>query len=236
MKLSVCMATYNGENFVIRQLHSVVNQLKADDEIIVVDDQSSDRTIDIIRDTFGDRVKVFPNSVNMGPIKSFEKAISLATGDIIFLCDQDDIWENHKVSTVLHAFQDQQTEVVVHDAYVVDGELNVINPSWNDYNHNKQKGILGNVIKNSFTGACMAFRKQLVSDVIPFPAEIEMHDQWIALVAMMKKKKVAFIHEPLMKYVRHGGNATGTKKRSLAEMIQGRVGTVTALLKASFRH
>ncbi|RTR36440.1 glycosyltransferase family 2 protein [Robertmurraya yapensis] len=224
------MATYNGSEFVLRQLNSVIKQLGDNDEIIVVDDKSSDNTVTLIKEAYGHKVKVFINENNMGAIKSFEKAIKLATGDIIFLCDQDDIWEDYKVSLVVEAFQKGNAAVVVHDAYVVDGQLNIIDHSWNDYNQNKKKGILGNIIKNSFTGACMAFKKDLVPYFIPFPNSIEMHDQWIALVAMLEKKKVAYIDQPLMKYVRHGNNVTGVKKRSIRHMIKGRMGTIASVL------
>lgn len=232
MKLSVCMTTYNGEKFIKRQLNSVVNQIKEHDEIIVVDDCSSDQTVTLIEETFGDRIKVFKNSENLGVIKSFEKAISKANGDIIFLCDQDDIWEDNKVERVLEAFKEQKAALVAHDALVVDNSENIIHPSWNTYNGNTQKGIVGNIIKNSFTGCCMAFNSDIKNEVIPFPKGIEMHDQWIAIVAMLKRQKIVYIDAPLMKYVRHGGNVTGTKKRTFTEMFKGRMGTISALIRA----
>lgn len=158
--LSVCMATYNGEQFVIRQLDSVLKQLNSQDEIIVVDDCSKDNTVQVIKDHYGDRVQVIVNERNSGPIKSFEKAISLAKGDILFLCDQDDVWEDNKIANVLAAFREQEAVLVVHDAYVVDGSLQIINESWNDFNRNNiNQGIVGNILKNAYTGAFMAFKK-----------------------------------------------------------------------------
>jgi glycosyltransferase involved in cell wall biosynthesis len=231
MKISVCIATYNGEPFIKRQLDSIIKQLKQEDEIIIVDDGSKDRTVQVVKDTYGNRIKVYVNEKNLGVIKSFEKAISLATGDILFLCDQDDIWDDIKVEEVLGAFTQKHADLVVHDAYVVDGELNIIHPSWNDYNHNNiNQGIFGNILKNAYTGAFMAFKKGLVPDLLPFPATIEMHDQWIALVCMLKKKEIIFIEKPLMKYVRHGGNVTGMRKRSVSAQIKGRLNTISALL------
>lgn len=230
MKVSVCMATYNGAKFVERQLDTVLKQLKPDDEVIIVDDGSKDGTVQIIREVYGNRVQVFVNVTNLGAIKSFEKAISLAKGDILFLCDQDDLWEEQKVETVLKAFEEQNADLVVHDATVVDGNLEMIHPSWNDYNHNNIKqGIVGNILKNAYTGAFMAFKKELVTKIVPFPATIEMHDQWIALVSMKKKKKIVFIDQPLMKYVRHGGNVTGMRKRSLSTQLKGRLRMISAL-------
>ncbi|XJZ26970.1 glycosyltransferase family 2 protein [Bacillota bacterium Lsc_1132] len=229
--LSVCMATYNGAQFVVRQLDTVLKQLGPHDEVIVVDDGSRDNTVQIIRETYGDRVQVYVNEKNLGVIHSFEKAISLAKGDILFLCDQDDLWEENKVELVLEAFSKKNATLVVHDALVVDGELRTINPSWNDYNHNNiNQGIIGNILKNAYTGAFMAFKKELKEDILPFPASIEMHDQWIALVCMLKKKKIVFIDQPLMKYVRHGSNVTGMKKRSRTVQLIGRMKTISAII------
>jgi glycosyltransferase involved in cell wall biosynthesis len=228
--LSVCMATYNGAKFVCRQLDSVLKQLSADDEVIVVDDGSKDNTVQLIRETYEDRVQVYVNERNLGVIHSFEKAISLAKGDILFLCDQDDLWEDDKVETVLKTFKEEAAILVVHDAYVVDGNLETINPSWNNFNHNNiNQGIFGNILKNAYTGAFMAFKKELKEDILPFPASIEMHDQWIALVCMLEKKKITFIDKPLVKYVRHGGNVTGMKRRSLSEQLKGRMRTLSAI-------
>lgn len=232
MMKTVCLATYNGGPFVIRQLDSVVEQLHKDDQVIVVDDGSKDSTVTLIEEKYGKRVEVYVNEQNMGAIKSFEKAIKLAKGEIIFLCDQDDIWEANKVEMVMNAFEQQHADLVVHDAYVVNGDLNMMNVSWNEYNGNNVKqGLAGNVIKNAFTGAMMAFKKELVPLFLPLPKSIEMHDQWIALVCMLEKKKIVYIDKPLMKYVRHGGNVTGMRKRSISDQLKGRLGTLIALLQ-----
>lgn len=232
MKVSVCMATYNGEKFIIRQLDSVLKQLSEPDEVIVVDDCSKDGTVSLLEQTYGDRVKVYVNKENQGVIKSFEKAISEANGDVIFLCDQDDVWEDNKVEVVLKSFKDNhEAALVVHDATVVDGQLKTIHPSWNEYNGHRRSGLFGNIVKNSFTGCCMAFKKDIISEITPFPASIEMHDQWIALVCMKEKRKIIYVDQPLMKYVRHGGNVTGMKKRSLYEQVKGRIGTISAITK-----
>ncbi|MDQ0231434.1 glycosyltransferase family 2 protein [Metabacillus malikii] len=231
MKVSVVIATYNGANYIQRQLDTVIKQLSENDQIIIVDDCSKDETVSVVKENYGDGVEVYVNEKNLGVIKSFEKAILLAGGDVIFLCDQDDVWEGNKVERMLKAFQDENASLVVHDATVVDGNLETLHPSWNEYNGNKKKGLIGNVIKNSFTGCCMAFKKDLVSEVTPFPNSIEMHDQWIALVCLKRKKKIVYINEPLIKYVRHGGNVTGVKKRSLSTKIKGRLGTISALTR-----
>ncbi|MCL2323081.1 MAG: glycosyltransferase family 2 protein [Oscillospiraceae bacterium] len=228
--ISICIATYNGANFIIDQLNSVIPQLNKNDEIIIVDDCSGDDTVKIIKEIYGEKVQLYINDKNMGTIKSFEKAISKANGDIIFLCDQDDIWQSDKVKKVLENFNSPETWLVVHDAYVLDGNLKKIEESWNIYNGNKKQGIIGNIIKNSFTGACMAFKKELLNEILPFPEEIEMHDQWIGLVCLLYKKNISYIDEPLMNYIRHGENVTGIKKRSKLTILKGRLNTIKAVI------
>ena len=71
------MATYNGEEFVIRQLETIVKQLVDEDEIIIIDDCSTDGTIDLIKEKYGSRIQIVKKQVNSGPIKSFEKAIQM---------------------------------------------------------------------------------------------------------------------------------------------------------------
>jgi len=233
--ISVCIATYNGTNFIINQLNSVLMQLSHEDQVIIVDDCSNDNTVKIIRENYGERVEIYTNSENIGAIKTFEKAISKAVGDIVFLCDQDDIWLNDKVDKVLEQFKILDTWLVLHDAYVLNGDHEIIEYSWNKYNNNRKKGLLGNIIKNNFTGACMVFRKELIKEILPFPDEIEMHDQWIALVCMLNKKKIFYIDEPLMNHIRHGNNATGIKKRSSLTILSGRLNTIKAIIKYKYK-
>lgn len=229
--ISVCIATYNGEQFISRQLDSVLKQLKPTDQVIVVDDGSKDRTVQFLKEKYENQVEIHVNNENLGVIKSFEKAISLSRGSVVFLCDQDDEWEEGKVAAVLKAFEEQEADLVVHDAVVVDGSSRVIYHSWNKYNQNNlNQNIIGNIIKNAYTGCMMAFKKEFIPEFIPFPSSIEMHDQWIALVAMLNKKKIVYIKEPLMKYVRHGSNVTGMKKRSISKQLRGRVGTIRAVM------
>lgn len=229
---SVCMATYNGAEFIKRQLDSIVKQLDKEDEVIIIDDGSTDATIQIIKENYSaNQVNVVKNTTNLGSIKSFEKAIAAAKGEYIFLADQDDIWFDNKVSVMMKAFQ-QGADLVVHDAVVVDGELNEMDSSWNHYNHNTlTTSILKNTLKNAYTGCMMAIKKERINAILPFPDKIEMHDQWIAHVAMKNDYQICILTEPLMYYVRHGGNVTGMKKRSFTEQLTGRIKTLTAIAK-----
>ncbi|WP_314065801.1 glycosyltransferase family 2 protein [uncultured Vagococcus sp.] len=225
--ITVCMATYNGEKFIEKQLSSILSQLEVTDEVIIVDDCSSDQTVSLIKKmniASPIKVTIDVNQQNQGPIGSFQKAISKAKGDYIFLSDQDDQWLPNKVEMVMKAFKETKADLVVHDSLVVDGKGNRLNDSWNEYNANQfSETIIKNIKKNGYTGCMMAFTSTLARKALPFPEKIEMHDQWLALVAIVTHSKIVLIKEPLMNYVRHGGNVTGMKQRKITTMILGRL-------------
>lgn len=224
--ISVCLATYNGSKTLERQLRSILSQLTASDEVIVVDDHSSDNTVKLCRNIFNEYpvgYDILINEKNRGPIYSFEKAIEQANGDFIYLCDQDDEWLPNKVQAVQQAFKEQQADLVIHDAHVVDGNFREVAASWNQFKKNQPPiSVLRNFYKNGLAGCMMAFTKRLKKLILPFPTTIQMHDQWIFLVAKKNNYPVVHLAQPLMNYVRHGGNVTGMKKRSKKEMLIGR--------------
>ena len=120
MKTSVAIATYNGEKYIIEQLESILYQTQAVDEVIICDDCSQDRTVHIIRDFIVQHElnctwKLFVNDQNLGYCENFKKAIYLCTGDIVFFCDQDDIWVKNRVEVMAAAIHDKPdiSDVVV---------------------------------------------------------------------------------------------------------------------------
>ena len=220
--ISVCMATYNGEEFVQEQLSSVLSQLAENDEVIIVDDCSSDGTVQIIRSYADARIQLRVNKNNIGPIRSFEKAICLSKGDYIFLSDQDDVWLPNKVLRVEKVFKNCSSSLIIHDASVTDAKLNVVSSSWNRFNHNYfGRTIPSTIFKNSYTGSMMAFNREILPEILPFPQQIVMHDWWIALCCIKNKRKITTLSDKLMLYRRHLGNVTG-KRQSIFKMIRDR--------------
>lgn len=210
MRISVCMATYNGGKYIRQQLESILSQLSADDEVIVSDDGSRDGTLPVI-DSFSDsRIKVFRHGEPHGVIHNFENALMHAEGDYIFLCDQDDIWEMNKVESCLSSLQDNL--LVLHDASLIDKSGYKFRESYFALRHSKT-GYLNNLWRNSYIGCCMAFRRELLKYLFPFPRHIEMHDRWIGLQAELHGK-TALIHEPLSRYRIHGQNASNSAEKS----------------------
>lgn len=124
MKASVALCTYNGAKYIYEQLKSIVEQIQLPDELVICDDASTDETVDIInkfKENCNIKIKLYINKQNLGFRKNFEKCISLCSNDIIFLCDQDDIWLPDKVKIFMQAFEsDSNLVYAFSDAYVVD--------------------------------------------------------------------------------------------------------------------
>lgn len=203
------MATYNGEKYIKDQLDSILLQLRENDEIIISDDGSSDTTIEIVKSYADTRIKVFHNSFK-NLILNFEFALKQAKGDYVFLSDQDDIWLPNKVEVTLECLI--RHDIVVSNCKVVNQDLEIINESFFELNNSRQ-GLISNLIKNSYLGCCLAFRKGILIKALPFPKAIPMHDIWLGFVSELFYN-VKFIEEPLMLYRRHGANESPTGEGS----------------------
>lgn len=234
MTVSVALAAYNGEKYIKEQINSVLPQLSEDDEIVVSVDPSGDKTQDIVRDiSLSDsRVKIIQGE-GRGLIKNFENAIKNSRGDIIFLCDQDDIWLEGKVQKVKEAIENDGSLLCMHNARVVNEELEVINDSFFSV-RGTRTGIINNIVKNSYMGCCMAFRKEAKQYILPFPEKLPMHDQWIGLVCE-RKGKVTLIDEPLLLYRRHEDNASSDSHAGVLQMLRWRLNIIKSLINCGRR-
>lgn len=211
--ITVCIPTFNGEEYIGAQLESIlVSPLIG--EIIVSDDGSEDQTIDVVKSFNDERVKVVEGP-RQGLIKNYESLFLRASGDYIFLADQDDVWLPNKVEIMLEYLQ--KVDLVVCDCTVVDGKLNVLYPSYFALRRSGP-GLLRNLWRNSYLGCCIAFRRQLLKHALPFPRRLPMHDWWLGLIAE-SFGKVAFINQQLIMYRRHGGNVTPAVERSRVSWI-----------------
>jgi len=210
LRVSVCMATFNGALYIERQLESILSQLHLCDEVIIVDDCSEDSTVNLVEKIGDFRISIFRNHINFGVQKSFEKAINLASGDIIFLSDQDDVWLDGKIDAIKYALINH--DLVVTDCIVTDQELNV---SFNSLFKLREPklGLINNIFRNSYTGCCMAFNRKVLKAALPFPKNIPMHDWWIGLVGELVGS-VHFIEKPFILYRRHSLNSSSLTKPS----------------------
>lgn len=197
------MATYNGERYIKEQLDSILPQIGEDDEIIISDDSSTDKTVDIIKSYQDDRIIILEKQTFKSAIFNFENALKYAKGDYIFLSDQDDKWEKNKLQRMCEELT--KYDLVVCDCHWFGPQTNGIVSNFEF--RNAGKGIVKNIIKNGYLGNCMAFRRVVLKKALPFPKDIPMHDIWIGLVANLYFN-VCFLNERLSFWRRHDDNTT----------------------------
>ena len=231
-KVSVCIASFQGERYISQQLRSILDQLSAEDEVILVDDGSEDGTCDKISALQDPRVRVMRNTKNQGVLRAFETALSCSSGEIVFLSDQDDLWLPKKVETVLEIFLDDPDLVLVaSDAILIDENGNKIGDSFYAQRGRFRPGLWSNLLIGKFHGCTMAFRSTLLRSALPFPPAKEVHhDTWIGCLNALIGGKTKYISEPLVAYRRHSTNVTGRTRLSTYTRLKVRSLLVLGLL------
>ena len=220
--ISVALAAYNGSQFIEQQVCSILPQLAEADEIVISLDPSSDNTKAILLSLQknDNRLRIIDGH-GKGVIQNFENAIVHCKGDYIFLCDQDDVWLENKVQSVLDAFATTNKTLVMHDAFVTDENLQVVNTSF--FAEKKTgTGFFKNILCNTYIGCCIAFKRDLLDYALPLPKDLPMHDQWLGLLAE-KHGGVCLLRKPLILYRRHESTATGNTKNSLKQRLRWRI-------------
>lgn len=215
-KISICMPTYNGSKYIREQLSSILSQLDIQDEIIISDDSSTDDTLQVIRSFQDERIKILEGNKFASPIYNLENALLHSSGEVIFLADQDDVWLDDKVKICMTYLQ--QFDLVLTDCAVVDEALDVIRPSFFDLNESR-KGVIPNLLRNSYLGCCMAFRKKVLLLALPFPPRLPMHDIWLGFIGDAFFR-TTLIRQPLLLYRRHDANESSTSNISPYGMLQ----------------
>lgn len=211
-RLSVCMATFNGERWVAAQLRSILDQLEPNDEVVVSDDGSTDRTVEVIRALGDHRIRLLASTAFRSPVRNFENALRNATGEVLALSDQDDLWLDGRAATIRQRFAAPPSPVhlIALDAVVTDAAGAVLHPSL-FRRIGAGPGLLKNIYDNTYVGCCLAFSRQLLDIALPFPRGIPMHDMWLGLLAEIFGT-VEFVAGSFLSYRRHSANATDFRR------------------------
>lgn len=235
--ISVCMAAYNGERYIIAQLQSILSQLSDEDEVIVVDDASRDHTCEKVRSLKDVRVRLIQHEANQGISRTFEDAIRAASGRILFLSDQDDLWDPRKVSIMMEAFKSNpEVTLIATDNALIDENGALISSSYFTGRGGFQAGLWANLVRSRFGGCTMAFRAEVIGDFLPLPhAYAVLHDLWIGVRNSLAGHKALYIPESLVLSRRHSATATGRKPLSLRTRLRNRVHLLLALMEFRIR-
>lgn len=228
--VSVCMAAWNGAAYVREQVDSILDQLEAGDELVVVDDASTDETLAVLGRIADPRVRVLPQAVNRGYVAAFETALTAARGDVILLSDQDDVWLPGRVETMVADLAD--ADVVATNLTTLDGPEVIGGPYGQTDWHLRQadsarrlRNVLGILAGNMpYYGCAMGIRREaLHGGALPFPPFLhESHDLWLGLYGNLAAR---MRHDEARTVARryHAANASPSRPRGVLPAIRSRL-------------
>lgn len=235
--ISVALCTYNGTSFLGEQLASIRYQSRPVDELVVCDDRSTDGTVSLLQEFAASApfpVQIYVNEANLGSTKNFEKALTLCRGDVVFCCDQDDVWRADKVQLLTEYLATHPThEAVFSNARIIDDASQPVGRTiWEEIEFDSARQAdwrAGRGYETLFgsyvvTGATLALRRRVLPGLMPFPTELPelIHDGWIALVLSLTDA-IGFVDEPLIDYRRHTQQQVGFGKKARWVTFQDRL-------------
>ncbi|PRB15146.1 glycosyltransferase [Microbacterium sp. MYb62] len=230
--VSVCMAAYNGAAFIVEQITSILAQLGDGDELIVIDDCSHDETAALVQAVGDPRIRLIRAEQNNGYMRTFERAIGLAEGGVVFLSDQDDVWLPGRVDRMVEALE--SVELVVSNFASFGGALTSVQArrlKAADSSRWMRNIFWIWVGTRPYYGCCMAFRAELRDRILPFPTYLtETHDQWLGYVANADRS-VRHLEEDTISRRIHGANSSKTG-RGLGAILRARLMTGRAIIEA----
>lgn len=223
MKVSLVMATYNGHDYLIEQLDSIKNQTRRIDEVIIIDDVSSDDTVILIKDYINKYQldwKLIENEVNLGYRDNFKKGLSLASGDVIFLSDQDDRFHLDKVERMLSYLNDSNVLTLA-------SSFNFMNQNGDIFNIELKKGRSNNnllyqevnnkltkidlrlLLETNFSQGCtMAIKRSVIEEFLKYSNSLLPHD-WELNIFSAINEGCYYLDIPLIDYRIHDNNTIG---------------------------
>ncbi len=224
--ISVAVTTYNGEKYIEEQLQSICEQTLSVDEIIIVDDCSTDNTVDIVENFIlrneEKRIHLLVNKKNLGYTKNFYKAISMTHGDYIFLSDQDDIWKTNKVERMIDVMRTTDSDILCSAFDIIDEKGVITKKVFRipDFIQNAPEGVSEVSIKrlmlgNIAQGCTYCFTKKVRDIYIKIRYTEIIHDHQLMVIGAAVGK-AGFLNEKLIGYRIHSDNAIGfTDKKTL---------------------
>ncbi len=238
--VSVCMATYNGALYLREQLTSIVEELGPDDEVIVLDDGSSDATLDILGEYRDPRITVLENPSRLGPAQTFNRAMSLARHDVILLADQDDVWLPGRVTALVQELDATGALLVSSNSIFVDSDLNPTSFPMPPLEEASSSHNVRNIVRifagrACYYGCTMAVSAELRNMALPVPRYAESHDLWLAMAANLCGRN-AHLEEPTIKRRIHGTNASVINRplwRKLLARLKFGTGMMHLMLRIS---
>ena len=221
--ISVVLITYNGERHLREQIESILSQTYKNIELVISDDHSGDKTVEILESYLPDpRIKLTLNNKNLGFRKNFEIACQQASGELIAPADQDDIWLPEKLKKLQQAIDENMlaysnSRLMTEDGRLFDSDLG---------QHHNIRFVDGHCPRAFYLGNCIAahtvlFRREILQYLSPTP-ETLFHDQWLGFIAATMGS-IKFVDQELVQYRQNPDSVTGKAGTSEHQSLRQRI-------------
>jgi len=231
-KTSVVVAVYHGEKYIAEQLESLFRQTRLPDEILIGDDSDDDasfQAIESVRRHYSGNFRYIKNKTRLGFLRNFINLANQASGDIVFFCDQDDIWQPEKIASLSEVLEhDPSARIAVCNSEMMDADGKSFNETQLDGIPRFQEIIpqinagkaffplINQTIR--FAGHNMAIRKEFVKVLNQIPEHYTIHDLWMqhagALLGVLR-----YMDRPLTRFRVHAGNTSTPRLKKVRNSL-----------------
>lgn len=226
------MASFNGAQYISEQIESILGQLGPDDELVIVDDASTDDTVKVIRRFSDRRIRLIEAERNQGYVRSFGRGVEASRGDYVFLTDQDDVWSDGRLTTMLGALQ--AADVVCGNFAVLGGgSRGRVRHLRSADSARPLRNLVGILVGyRPYYGCAMAMTRRHANLFMPTPSFLsESHDLWLAILGNMSRT-IVHLDDTVLYRRLHGNNQTPDGWRSLGKILKARIMLLRCLIEA----
>lgn len=233
LDVTVVLALYNGEKWLSEQIESILFQLEGNDELVIVDDCSTDLSLSIVKSFDNSRIKIIQNNVNQGHVKTFIRGIKDASNEYVFLSDQDDIWLGNRLPLMKKILAKNSIDLLVTQYTITKKQ------TLTDLRIEKKISSF-KVLIDIFLGrdeyfGCTYALKRSAFVALPVYDWVLAHDLAIAMYAAIKAKKIYLSRTPTVFRRIHGSNLTASNTR-IIKKVKNRIWMLRYLLEVSLRY
>ena len=226
-KIEILLATYNGEKYLNEQIDSIINQTYKNWKLLIRDDGSEDRTLEILKEyeKRDERISILrDNKGNLGFVKNFEELLKNSSEEFIMFSDQDDYWLENKIEKYIGVLENLDVEklkkpLLIHsNSFVCDEKLNILKKNFVDSKVALQYGGNGYFFAYFVQGSTTLINRKLIDLGLPFLKSVTLHDRYFHLLVEFFGNRI-FIDESLIKYRQHRNNEIGAKSSIIKKIL-----------------
>lgn len=244
--ISIVMTSYNGEKHILAQMESLRKQTREADEVLILDDRSTDGTVEMIREFIREHElkqwKLIVNQEKQGWKKNFIRGIRIAKGDFLFLCDQDDRWYPEKIKEMTETIEENDHIFLLACDYKVIYETGAIRAKVYRKSREEQGNTIGKYqfrkrfFMNPNPGCTYVMRRSFVKETLDYWFSEAPHDEFFWLMATFQEGAF-FYNKVLMDYIRYEKNASGVRFKDIQMQIENLkyIGTMLEKLESFAR-